>query len=352
MSQGTVPMLRYAVIMGLAFLLTAGAGEALAAGPAGNWLGTMRSADGGEFEVRVYLDGSGTSWSGTMIEAQQDTLPLENLKITSTRISFTFRPGGGAVPAHFTGGYIAGDDRITGTFSMRGNSRFIKLERIPGDDPSAAAALEQAEPVRARHPHRFGVTPRIAYWPAVHAVTDEVYTLNNLTTSELNFDITLRYNMMDSFNIFARYYRGGQGITDDAGRLKPFTDLGVSGNSYMTLDGYEFGVMGYLGKKIMSESRFNPYLTATAGRVSWELNQEGRGSEVVKLDGYELKSTDWAFAFGLGTEYELSSSVALEFEWLWRFFSTKDEAKWPDTDSTWKDTMAWSLALGVTISFW
>jgi len=352
MSQGIVPMLRSVVILGVLCLLTVATGEALAAGPAGSWLGTMRSTDGSEFEVRVELDGSGTSWSGTIVEAQRDTLPLENVHITSTRISFTFRPGGGAVPAHFTGGYIAGDDRITGTFSMRGSSRFIKLERVEGEDRMGAGALEQAEAMPDRHAHKFGITPRIAYWPAVHAVTDETYTLNNLTTSEWNWDLTLRYHPMDSFNIFVRYYHGGQGMTDDPARLAPIADTGITGNSYLKLDGYEFGVMGYLGKKMMSESRFNPYLTAAVGQVDWELTKEGRGSEVVVLDRYELKGKDMSFTFGLGTEYQFSSAIALEVEWLWRFFATEDEAKWPDTENDWKDTMAWSLAAGVTIGFW
>jgi hypothetical protein len=343
-------MLRSVVILGLAVLLTAG--TAHAAGPAGNWLGTMRGPDGAEFSVRVNLDGSGSSWTGTLVEAERDTLPLENLRITATRIAFTFRPGGGGVPAHFTGGYIAGDDRITGTFSMRGNSRFVKFDRAPGEDPTAAAAaLEAAAPVRSRHPYRFGVTPRLSYWPAIHAVRDEVYTLNNLTTSQLNFDVALRYYVLDSFNVFVRYYRGGQGISDDPNKLAPFEPFGVNGSSTMTLDGYEFGVMGFLGKKIMSESRFNPYLTGTIGRVDWAVLEGDRGSAVIQLDRYALEGKDWSAAFGLGTEYELSSRVALEVEWLWRFFMTKDEVKWPDTDAVWKDTMAWSLSLGATVGF-
>ncbi|RKZ10233.1 hypothetical protein DRQ50_14570 [bacterium] len=110
--------------------------------------------------------------------------------------------------------------------------------------------------------------------------------------------------------------------------------------------------MGYLGKKMMSESRFNPYLTAAVGQVDWELTKEGRGSEVVVLDRYELKGKDMSFTFGLGTEYQFSPAIALEVEWLWRFFATEDETKWPDTENDWKDTMAWSLAAGATIGFW
>jgi opacity protein-like surface antigen len=353
MSQGIVPMLRSVLTVGVAVLLLTAAGEAIAAGPSGTWSGNMRSADGGEFSVEVILDGSRTSWSGTISDPEMGEVPLENLRVTATRISFTYRPEGGAIPAHFTGGYIAGDDRITGTFSLRGNSRFVKFDRVAGkDELGAAAALEPEAPLRARHPHRFGLTARAAYWAALHLVKDEVYNLNNLTTSEINFDLSLRYYVLDSFNIFLRGFRGGQGITDDPGRLAPFTSLGVSGNSYLKLDGLEFGVMGYLGGKMMRESRFNPYLTGAMGRTSWALHEEGRGSTVVVLDRDPLEGKDWSFALGLGTEFDLGQTVKLEFEWLWRYFLTKDEAKWPNSDKFWNNTHAWSLALGLTVGFW
>ena len=59
---------------------------------------------------------------------------MSGLKVTETRISFTFTPAGAPFPAHFSGSYIAGDDRVTGTFSLRGNSRFVKFKRVPGSE--------------------------------------------------------------------------------------------------------------------------------------------------------------------------------------------------------------------------
>jgi opacity protein-like surface antigen len=64
-----------------------------------------------------------------------------------------------------------------------------------------------------------------------------------------------------------------------------------------------------------------------------------------------FEGDDLAFAFGAGTEYELSSSLTLEFEWLWRYFMTEDEKLWPDVDGMWSNTHAWSLSAGVTYGF-
>ena len=352
MSPGIVPMLRSVLVVGLALIIAGAATEALAVGPSGTWTGKMRGPTGEEFEVELKIDGSGTSWHGTISDPEEGEVPLENLRVTATRLSFTFRPEGGAIPAHFTGGYIAGDDRITGTFSMRGNSRFVKFERVAGDDRSAAAVLEPQETARVRHAHKFGLTARVAYWPAIHVVKDEVYTLNDLTTSDIAFDLTLRWNAMDAFNIFVRGFRGGQGITDDPNKLAPFTDLGVSADSYLKLDGVEFGIMGFLGGKMMKESRFNPYLTAALGLTNWALTEGARGSEVVVLDRYALEGSDMSAALGLGFEYEMGRDVALEIEWLWRIFFTEDEDKWPDSDNYWSNTHAWALSFGVTVGFW
>lgn len=351
MTQGIVPMLRSVLVVGLVLLLSGIASEAIAVGPSGTWSGKMRSPTGEEFEVTLTLDGSGSTWSGTISDAEKGEVPLENVRITATRLSFTFRPEGGAIPANFTGGYIAGDDRITGTFSMRGNSRFVKFERVASDDSAAAAVLEPQEAVRVRHPHKFGATARIAWWPAIHVVKDDYHKINDLTTSDIAFDLTFRWNAMDAFTLFVRGFYGGQGITDDPNKLAPFTDLGLTSNSYMAIQGAEFGVMGFLGNKMMKESRFNPYLTAAVGFCNWELTEDGRGSNLIVLDRYAMEGSDLTTAIGFGFEYEMGRDVALELEWLWRSFWTKDEDKWPDSDTYWGNTQTWSVAFGITFGF-
>jgi len=253
---------------------------------------------------------------------------------------------------NFSGSYIAADDRMSGSFSLHGTSRYVKFKRVPGSEVVAIAAGEEArEPARIRHDYKFGITARASYWAALHVVQDDVYTLNDLTVGTWNFDGTVKWFVMDGFNVFFRYYRGGHDFTDDPSKLAPFSHLNVTSESYLQLDGMEIGVMGYFGNIMMSNSKFNPYMTATIGQTNWALSEAGRGSAVV-VDGlYTFEGDDMAVALGLGTEYELSRKIALEFEWLWRYFLTEDETKWPDTKAVWSNTHAWGLSVGLTFGF-
>jgi opacity protein-like surface antigen len=351
MVQGIHPRVWSAFI--LIFLLGAVAlpQEAFAGtSPAGQWVGTMRTPDDQEVDVFLNLDQQAAAWTGTLESEFLGETSVSGLKVTDTRISFTFKPEGAPFPAHFSGSYIAGDDRITGTFSLRGNSRFVKFKRVPGSETVALpAGAEPVEPARIRHDYHFGVSGRVSYWASLHVVKDENYNLNNLTAGDIAYDGTLHWFPMDGFNLFARYFRGGQKTTDNAGRLERYADIGVSADSYLKLDGFEFGIMGYLGSVMMRNSKFNPYLTFAGGKTKWELTEQGRGSTVVAIDQIPLEGNDWAFTFGLGTEYEFSQRVAMNFEWAWRYFLTGDTVKWPDPDNTWTNTHAWALSAGLTV---
>ncbi|MCP4574419.1 MAG: hypothetical protein GY838_18880 [bacterium] len=349
MSQGIRPMVRCAVLATCLLAVILVPATAAAVGPAGTWQGKMLTPDGGEFDITLVLDGSGSRWSGNLTEPDSGAMPLQNLRVTATRVTFTFRPASGGVPAHFTGGYIAGDDRITGTFSVRGGSRFVKFDRV-ADGEGEAMSLAQPLPTRVRHPYKFALTGRAAFWPAVHTVKDEAYKINDHTKSAWNFDAALRYFVLDGFCVLVRGYRGGLGFDEDV--VKDHTLTGLSGDSYFRLDGWEFGLTGYLGNIMMSESKFNPYVSGGGGQVDWALTESGRGSESVVLERTALEGTDWAAYFAIGTEYEISSSLALEFEWAWRTFMTSDEMAWPDTDTTFSDTSAWSLGMGLTWGFY
>jgi opacity protein-like surface antigen len=320
--------------------------------PAGEWTGIMKTPDGQEVEILLKLDQQGSDWLGTLESDVIGETNVTGLKVTDTRIAFTFKPEGAPFPAHFSGSYIAGDDRITGTFSLRGNSRFVKFKRVPGSEVVALApGTEPVEPAKIRHDYKFALTARASYWAALHVVKDENYNINNLTVGDWSFDGTLRYYILDSFNIFIRGYRGSQKTSSDQTKLDRYNDIGLVSQSTWKLDGIEFGVMGYLGNIMMRNSKFNPYLTAAGGIVQWELTKDARGSEVISIDDEPLMGEDPAVAFGLGTEYEISRSIALEFEWLWRYFLTGDETKWPDPDNTYSNTHAWSLSFGLTVGF-
>ena len=353
MAQGIVPRVRSVSVMAVVAMALLPLVATALTSPSGSWLGKMKTPEGEEFEVTLKLDGQGESWTGTLQDEFMGEMPLQNLKVTATRINFTFRPTNSPYPAHFSGSYIAAQDRITGTFSMRGSSRFVKFDRAPSDVMGAQAVeAEPEEPARIRHPYKLALTARASWWPALHVVKDDNYNINNLTEAAFNFDGTLRWFPDDGFNLFARYYRGGLGFTSDQSRLDRYSDIGLNQDSYLRLDGFEIGLMVYLGPVMMRNSKFNPYLTAGVGQVDWEVTSSGRGSETIVLDRQPLAGSDMAFMFGIGTEYELSSRLCLEFEWAWRYFMTENEDTWPDPDNYWTNTHAWNLSLGLTWGFW
>lgn len=340
-------------MLGLLAALTAPICAQAGTTPAGEWTGTMKTPDGQEVDILLKLDQEGAVWGGTLQSDAIGETTVTGLKVTDTRISFTFKPEGAPFPAHFSGSYIAGDDRITGTFSLRGNSRFVKFSRVPGSEvvAVAAAGAEPAAPARIRHDYKFALTARASFWAALHVVKDDSYKINNLTVDDWSFDGTLRWYAGDGFNIFFRGYRGSQITSSDPVRLEQYTDIGLKSQSTWKLDGFEFGIMGYLGNVMMRNSKFNPYLTAAVGQVQWELTEAARGTEVIILEQSPLKGEDTSVAIGFGTEYELSKKFCLEFEWLWRYFMTEDADKWPDTENTWSNTHAWAFSLGVTYGF-
>ncbi|MCP4292292.1 MAG: porin family protein [bacterium] len=321
-------------------------------GPEGIWFGEVRTADGEYQQVSLTIREDNGEYIITLEDPFVNSVRGQDIKVTETYISFTFRPVGSDYPSHFSGSYIAADDRLTGSFSQRGVSRFIKFHRDPttiilGKTKDGQIIL----PARIRHLHNFAVTGRLSYWAAMHMVKDETYNINSITTGQLNFDLSGRWFAMDNFSIFARYYKGGLGFSDEESKLAPFQSLGLNSDSTMKLNGWEFGVTGYLGNAISESMKFNPYLTASFGKATWEVNSSGSGSDIIAIDDRPLEGKDWAAGFGIGTEYEINSSFNLEFEWMWRYFMTEDEFTWVNVDEHWTNTHAWALSLGVTYMF-
>lgn len=321
-------------------------------GPAGVWVGQVKAPDGEDSQVRLVLDKETNDWTASIEDPFVNAVRGENVKVTDTLISFTYRPEGAPFPSHFSGTYIAADDRVTGSFSQRGSSRFVKFQRDPDTVTLGLGPDGQPiQPPRVRHAHRFALTGRMSQWAALHVVKDEVDNLNTLTKSALNYDGALKFYPLDDFCLFVRVFHGGQGFTDDAERLAPFADLGLSGDSYLKLDGYEFGLMGYLGNLVTPNSAFNPYVTAALGTADWELTTGDRGSAVISLEDEPFTGSDLSTAIGLGTEYELNASMFLELEFLWRYFLTEDTVRWPEPDTSWSNTHAWGLSFGLTYGF-
>lgn len=321
--------------------------------PSGDWVGKVKTPDGREAEIRLTLDKVTDGWAATLADTTMGAVTLTNVMVADHRISFTFQPAGVPYPAHFFGDYDPLEDKVSGTFSVRGTSRFVKFKRAPLMTPEELAATAAPKvPARIRHDYRLGAGGRIAFWAPVHVVKDEITNISTTTTGAMGMSLALKLYLQDGFCLFGRMYRGGQGFTDNQGKIGRFQDIGLTSASYLKLDGWEFGITGFLGNKILKTSAFNPYMTATAGRTSWEVTRDGRGSEVLVLERYPLEGTDFCFGIGLGTEYEINQRLQLEFELMWQFLMTKDETRWPADNNTWANTHVWALSVGATYGFY
>jgi len=325
-------------------------GKAPGDSPEGSWVGRVKTPDGEKVDILMNIGRSGSTWAGTLEDPTMGLTTVMNLQATDTRISFSYKPTQAPFPLHFMGSYLREKDQITGTFSRHGSSRFVKFKRVPG---TVALRLgeEAKEPARVRHDYHFAVTGRINDWAPLHITKDDAIKINDLTVATMNFDGTFKWFAMDGFNIFARYFRGGQNLTSDPTGLAPFARRNISADSYLQLDGYEFGIMGYLGNLVLPKSQFNPYLTAAIGRTDWALLESGRGSTIAHEGLNSFSGQDMSAAVGFGTEYDLGHHLALEFELLWRYFMTEDATKWSDTQSLWSNTHVWGLSAGLTFGF-
>jgi hypothetical protein len=322
-------------------------------GPAGTWIGELRTPDG-ETVIVLTLDDSTGDWVASLEEASMGYVKATNLNVTNTQVMFTFKPDGAPFPAHFTGFYAAGEDRVTGTISQRGASRFIKFHRDFTSTigvPPLPPGQEPVIPPPVRHDYNFAVTGRLSQWFALHMVKDENYNMNNLTSSSLSLDLAVKYYPLDGFNVFVRGFRGGQNFGSEQEKLDRYTDIGLNADSFLTLDGFEFGVMGYFGNLLMRDSRFNPYLTGSVGTFSWELTESGRGTDILAIEEIPLEGSGVCMAAGLGTEYKLNEKMNLELDFMWRYFPTADDLVWEDPDNYWSSTHVWSMSFGLSYGF-
>ncbi|MBK9775581.1 MAG: hypothetical protein IPP62_04355 [bacterium] len=369
MTRGARPRFFCALWAAMLVFTALAAGAATAATTAaGRWAGEIDTPDGKKAEIYLVLDQKDGAWTGSLEDPLQGSAAVTGLKVTATTISFKFQPQGAPFAANFSGTYVAGDDRVSGTFALQGASRFVKFKRVGAPAGSAPAAVAgaagaagaaavaaapdtSAAAVRTKHPYRLAISGRMAWWASLHSVKDEQYTINNLTASAPAFDGAVKWFVLDGFSVFVRGVRAGQNMSDDPERLAAYAANGLTADSYLSLDGIEVGVTGYLGAKLMPRSHFNPYLTGGAGRYQWTMTSAGRGTDPLTIELQALEGTDMGGWFGMGTEYALGEKLALDFEWAWRFFLTRDTKTWRDSEDEWGNTLAWAMSAGVTYGF-
>jgi len=309
-----------------------------------------------QFDILPDADG----YRGTITDTGVDaTVAMRDLDVKDGNVvSFNFRFEDAPFMSTFWGRYDEVRDELRGTMSVGGRSQPLYLERTSeGPDDVQDEFATRKEPLPVKHPGRLAATARISAWNPLYVLKEKNRNINDITSMSWAFDGGLRFHVVDYLAIQARYARGGLGFeTNDSNldRFDPTIDgpqsEGISAplttESFLSLDGFEFSLIGFLGQNILPDSKFNPYLIGLIGRTTWELTQDGRGSDVIEIFEVPLEGTDWTFGGGLGTEYAVNRRFGLEFEWLWSYTATSDELKWTDTTYQWTSQHVYRFSLG------
>jgi opacity protein-like surface antigen len=323
----------------------------------GEWEGDLTMPDGTSRHVIIELQQGGDgSWTGRIQAGADRTqhLELDRLSVSGSAVNFRFTNPQDGETAIFSGSYQAWSDQIKGIFRVRGFSLPIMMNRVgAGVDgqltgTAADSALVDAKVVRTRHENNFAVSFRGSLWNPLYVLKEDARDINDITTASSGYDASLRWYIIDDLALFGRYVQGGLGFDTNESNLGLFN---FSGDEFLEMKGWEFGLNAYWGDVIFPNSDFNPYATAVIGKIEWSVGTDGRGSDPYQILETPLEAKDYGVGFGLGTEYPVTKALAVEFEWMWRYILTEDLDEWSDQTLTWTNTNAWSLSLGMVANF-
>jgi hypothetical protein len=115
------------------------------ADPAGVWEGTSTDDQGNSYDLTMTLKHDGDTWTGDIQVNDQD-VPLQDLKVTDTTISFTTAVGGGSYHVEGTidsdtmkGTY---DGDASGTFTLKKRSAAPSTPNEPAPPTTPTAPTE------------------------------------------------------------------------------------------------------------------------------------------------------------------------------------------------------------------
>ncbi|MDD5719332.1 MAG: hypothetical protein PHQ53_06555 [Candidatus Krumholzibacteria bacterium] len=311
-------------------------------------------------EIQLEILPDGVDYQGTLTDtAIEQTVAVRDLAIVDKEnvASFNFRFEGAPFLSTFWGRYDGDRDQIRGTMSIGGRSQLLVFQRTsPGPESLLDDLRTQRRPLVRKHDHRFAATARAGYWQPLHVLKENVYNINDVTSSSFAMDAGVRFHLLDYVALQARYSRGGVGFDSLPERLALFEpgvgsqSNGITGtlntDSYLRLDGWEISILAFLGQSIIPNSKFNPYVTAVIGQTTWELLENGRGSDPLQIFEIPVKGKNTTVGGGLGTEYAISPRFGVEFEWVWAYTNTEDDRKWEDVTYQWTSQHVYRFSLG------
>ncbi|MCP4799745.1 MAG: hypothetical protein GY893_07305 [bacterium] len=215
----------------------------------------------------------------------------------------------------------------------------------------------------AHHSSLFAVSIFAQHLIPIHILKQELYDINDLTGGGFGIGGEFKVHPMENLALSFGTIRGGMPIIgdkpDDMALINDglrLNDTDLTADAFIQLDGFYLSLINYLGNRMMPGSKFNPYLKTNLLYMDWALLENGRGSNIMTYSEDEIVGNDFGAAFGIGTEYDLTSDLKLDWSTTWTYVTTGDEIKWEgfqheNNSFMWTNTHFWNMNLGLVYGF-
>jgi hypothetical protein len=217
----------------------------------------------------------------------------------------------------------------------------------------------------AHHPSFFAISAYAQHLIPIHILKEELYDINDLTGGGFGVGGELRIHILDELSLSLGFVRGGMGLLDSKMEemllinAKNLDNYNITPDAYIRLDGFYLSSNSYLGNSMMPGSKFNPYLRGSLMYLDWDLQNDGRGSNIMSWQEKQLAGTDIGLGFGIGTEYDIRPNLKLDWSSTWTYVATGDEIKWnmfqhgenSDHSYMWTNTHFWNMNFGLVYGF-
>lgn len=234
------------------------------------------------------------------------------------------------------------------------------LDEAAGDTAIVDLGAAKATATARKHPSLLAVSVSGEHMIPLNVLKELVYDINDLKKAAFGLGLGVRAYMLDGLALSVNGRTATIDFVDDRltemGAISDQLDVDtpLTPAAGIKMDGISVALTAYLGKRIMPDSRFNPYVSAAFLYYDWALTDDGRDGTVLTYQGAALEGSDPGLGFGIGTEFALSRKLLLDAGLMWNYVLTGDELKFvgfesPNASQYWTNTHWWGLSVGLVL---
>lgn len=234
------------------------------------------------------------------------------------------------------------------------------MDEAAGDTASVDLDAALAVATARKHPSLLAISVSGEHMIPLNVLKELVYDINDLKKASFGFGVGVRAYVLDGLALSLNGRTNTIGFVDDRTEEMALISAQLDDHTPLTpdagikMDGVSLALTAYVGKQLMPDSRFNPYVSGAFLYYDWAVTDDGRDGTVLTYQGLPLEGSDPGVGFGIGTEYALGEKLLLDLGLMWNFVLTGDEVKYVGFESTngsqyWTNTHWWGLSLGLVL---